>query len=101
MNVCFIMYPWDTIKAPEDDSTLAMLQEFAKRGHGVVMTTPANLTIRESVAYGFCNVLKRMDKVPSNLKSFHSKATFKKEMLRWCPLMLSCIRCSFCWAWNE
>lgn len=81
MNACFIMYPWEDIKTPEDDSTLAMIQEFAKRGHGMAITTPANLTIRESVAYGFCNVLKRMDKVPSNLKSFHGKATFKKEML--------------------
>ena len=50
MNVCFIMYPWEEIK-PEDDSTLAMIHEFVKRGHGVAITTPANLTIRDSVAF--------------------------------------------------
>ena len=81
MNVCFIMYPWEDIITPEDDSTLAMIHEFCKRGHGMAITTPANLTIRESVAYGFCNVLKRMEKMPNSLKSFHKKTTFKKEML--------------------
>ncbi|MFT5077346.1 MAG: glutathione synthase, partial [Flavobacteriaceae bacterium] len=52
MNVCFIMYPWEEMNPhPENDSTLAMIHEFVKRGHGVAITTPANLTIRDSVAY--------------------------------------------------
>ncbi|MEM7084990.1 MAG: glutathione synthase [Bacteroidota bacterium] len=80
MNVCFIMYPWDEMD-PENDSTLAMIQEFAKRGHGMAITTPANLTIRDSVAFAFCRCLKRAEKVSNNLKSFHGKAEFYDEML--------------------
>ncbi len=80
MNVCFIMYPWDEMD-PENDSTLALIQELAKRKHGLAITTPANLTIRDSVAYAFCRCLKRADKVSNNLKSFHGKAEFYDEML--------------------
>ncbi len=80
MNVCFIMYPWDQID-PENDSTLALIKEFAKRGHGIVITTPANLTIRDSVAFAFSRCLKRQEKLPKGLKSFHSKAEFYDEML--------------------
>jgi len=80
MNVSFIMYPWEEME-PENDSTLAMIHEFAKRGHGVAITTPANLTIRDSVAFAFSRCLKRADKIPSNLKSFHTKAEFYDEML--------------------
>lgn len=80
MNVCFIMYPWDQID-PENDSTLALIQEFAKRGHGIVITTPANLTIRDSVAYAFSRCLKRKEKISKSLKSFHGKAEFYDEML--------------------
>ncbi|MFC7357153.1 glutathione synthase [Jejudonia soesokkakensis] len=80
MNVCFIMYPWDEMD-PENDSTLAMIQEFAKRGHGIAITTPANLTIRDSVAFAFSRCLKRAEKISNNLKSFHNKAQFYDEML--------------------
>tara|TARA_R100000935_G_scaffold8302_7_gene17409 strand:- start:38793 stop:39803 length:1011 start_codon:yes stop_codon:yes gene_type:complete len=74
------MYPWEEMD-PENDSTLAMVQEFAKRGHGLAITTPANLTIRDSVAFAFSRCLKRMEKVPSKLTSFHKKAEFYDEML--------------------
>ncbi len=80
MNVCFIMYPWEEID-PENDSTLAMIHEFVKRGHGMAVTTPANLTIRDSVAYAFCRCVKRSEKIPGSLKSFHSKTQFYDEML--------------------
>lgn len=80
MNVCFIMYPWDQID-PDNDSTLAMIHEFTKRGHGLAVTTPANLTIRDSVAYAFSKCLKRQEKVSKSLKSFHGKAEFYDEML--------------------
>lgn len=80
MNVCFIMYPWEEID-PENDSTLALIQEFARRGHGLATTTPANLTIRDSVAFAFCKCLKRADKISNNLKSFHNRAEFYDEML--------------------
>ncbi len=80
MNVCFIMYPWEEMD-PDNDSTLAMIHEFVKRGHGLVITTPANLTIRDSVAFSFSKVIKRKDKISNSLKSFHGKAEFYDEML--------------------
>ncbi|MAT89562.1 MAG: glutathione synthase [Flavobacteriaceae bacterium] len=80
MNVCFIMYPWEEID-PENDSTLALIHEFVKRGHGMAITTPANLTIRDSVAFAFSKCVKRMEKVPKSLKGFHKQTKFYDEML--------------------
>ncbi|MFK2820363.1 glutathione synthase [Flavobacteriaceae sp. LMIT009] len=80
MNVCFIMYPWEKID-PENDTSLALIKECVKRGHGVAMCTPANLTIRNSVTNAFCTVVGRMEKVPSSLKSFYNKAELREEML--------------------
>ena len=80
MNVCFIMYPWEEID-PENDTSIALIKECAKRGHGVAMCTPANLTIRDSVTNAFCNVISRMDKVPTTLKAFYKKAALREEML--------------------
>ncbi|WP_400078330.1 glutathione synthase [Winogradskyella sp. R77965] len=80
MNVCFIMYPWEDIDA-ENDTSLALIKECVKRGHGVALCTPANLTIRDSVTNAFCNVVGRMEKVPSTLKSFYNKAKLREEML--------------------
>lgn len=80
MNVCFIMYPWEEMD-PNNDSTLAMIHEFVKRGHGLAITTPANLTIRDSVAFAFSKVIKRQEKISNSLKSFHRRAEFRDEML--------------------
>ena len=80
MNVCFIMYPWEKIDA-ENDTSLALIKECVKRGHGVAMCTPANLTIRDSVTSAFCTVVGRMDKVPGSLKAFYKKAQLREEML--------------------
>ncbi|MDU8887024.1 glutathione synthase [Yeosuana sp. MJ-SS3] len=80
MNVCFLMYPWENID-PENDTSLALIKECSKRGHGVALCTPANLTIRNSVTNAFCTVVGRMDKVPSSLKSFYKKAEIREEML--------------------
>lgn len=80
MNICFIMYPWEQIDA-ENDTTLALIRECVKRGHGVATCTPANLTIRNSVTCAFCTVVNRMEKVPSSLKGFYNKATLREEML--------------------
>lgn len=74
------MYPWEEID-PENDTSLALIKECVKRGHGVAMCTPANLTIRDSVTNAFCNIVSRMDKVPSTLKAFYNKAKLKEEML--------------------
>ena len=53
MNVCFLMYPWDEIKSPENDTSLTLIHECAKRGHGVAICSPSNLTIRNSVTNAF------------------------------------------------
>jgi glutathione synthase len=80
MNVCFIMYPWQDIN-PEADSTLTMIHECCKRGHKVAIATPANLTIRNSIAYAFAKVIKKMDRVPSQMKSFYKNASLREKML--------------------
>ena len=80
MNICFIMYPWDTVN-PETDSTLALIKECVKRNHGVAMCIPADLTIRNSVTTANCSVINRMDKTPTSLKSFYKKVDIRKEML--------------------
>ena len=77
MKICFVMYPWDRID-PENDSTLRLIHEAASRDITVAVTTPNNLTIRESVAFAFCNVLKRNNKVSSNIPSFYKSAEFKR-----------------------
>lgn len=75
------MYPWDSIKSPENDTSLTLIHECVKRGHGVAICSPSNLTIRNSVTNAFCTILNRMDKVPSNIKTFYNKATTRGEML--------------------
>ncbi|OUS14637.1 glutathione synthetase [Nonlabens dokdonensis] len=74
------MYPWEEIKA-ETDSTLTIIHECIKRGHKVAIATPANLTIRNSIAYAFSKVIKKMDKVPAQMKSFYKQAQLKEKML--------------------
>jgi len=74
------MYPWEDID-PENDTSLALIKECVKRGHGVATCTPANLTIRDSVTNAFCTVIGRMDKCPSTLKAFYKKAQLREEML--------------------
>ena len=81
MNVCFLMYPWESIKSPENDTSLTLIHECVKRGHGVAICTPSNLTIRNSVTSAFCTILNRVDKVSSNIKSFYKNTTTREEML--------------------
>ncbi len=81
MNVCFLMYPWEDIKSPENDTSLALIHECVKRGHGVAICTPSNLTIRNSVTNAFCTILNRMEKTPANIKSFYKNTTTREEML--------------------
>lgn len=80
MNICFLMYPWEEIEI-ENDSTLTLIHECAKRGHGVAICTPSNLTIRNSVTNAFCTIIERMEKVPSSHKTYYKKATTREEML--------------------
>ncbi len=74
------MYPWEEIK-PDKDSSLTLIHECAKRGHGVAICTPSNLTIRNSVTNAFCTIINRMEKVPTSPKSYYKKATVREEML--------------------
>jgi glutathione synthase len=75
------MYPWDSIKHPENDTSVALIHECVKRNHGVAICTPANLTIRNSVTNAFCTIINRMQDVPNNLKAFYKKASTREEML--------------------
>ena len=77
MKICFLMYPWERIE-PETDSTLRLIHEAAVRGLTVAITTPHNLTVRESVAYAFCNVLKKNEKVSGSIPAFYKNADFKR-----------------------
>lgn len=77
MKICFLMYPWDRID-PETDSTLRLIHEAAARRITVAITTPHNLTIRESETYAYCNVLKKTEKIRFNIPSFYKYAEFKR-----------------------
>ncbi len=77
MKICFLMYPWERV-SPESDSTLRMIHEAASRGHTVALTTPHSLTIRDSVPHAFCNVLKKSQKLTSNIPAFYRRAEFKR-----------------------
>ena len=81
MNICFLMYPWESISAPENDTSLTLIHECVKRGHGVALCSPANLTIRNSVTCAFVTIINRMEKVPNSLRSFHKNADTREEML--------------------
>jgi len=80
MNICFLMYPWEEIK-PEKDTTLTLIHECSKRGHGVAICTPSNLTVRNSVTYAFCTILNRHEKMPLSMASFYKKTTTREQML--------------------
>lgn len=75
------MYPWNSIKVPENDTSVSLIHECVKRGHGVAICTPANLTIRKSITSAFCTIINKMDSVPTSLKVFHKKAKTREEML--------------------
>ena len=77
MKFCFLMYPWDTIDA-ESDSTLRLIHEAAVRGITVAITTPHSLTVRDSIAHAFCNVLKKPTKLSLSIPSFYKNAEFKR-----------------------
>ncbi|MFT5807997.1 MAG: glutathione synthase [Moritella dasanensis] len=79
MKICFVMYPWESVE-PENDSTLRMIHEVASRGHTVALTTPNNLTMRDSMSIAFCKVLKK-GAVSANIPGFYRKAEFREAQL--------------------
>ncbi|MDX1301276.1 glutathione synthase [Photobacterium sp.] len=81
MKFCFVMYPWDRVE-PESDSTLRMIHEAVSRGHTVAITTPNNLTMRDSSAIAFCKVIKKSsDPISNNIPSFYRHVEFRKAQL--------------------
>ena len=81
MNVCFLMYPWEKIE-PGKDSTLTLIHECVKRGHRVAIATPSNLTIRESIAYGFCKIVKNNGEKFSNSPKVFYKNAILQEFIK-------------------
>lgn len=79
MKICFLMYPWEKV-SHESDSTLRLIHEAVSRGHTVAITTPNNLTMRDSIASAFCRVLKK-DVVSNNIAAFYKNAQFRKVQL--------------------
>lgn len=73
------MYPWEKVE-PESDSTLRMIHEAVSRGHTVAITTPNNLTMRDSAAIAFCKVIKKTT-ISNNIPSFYRNAEFRKAQL--------------------
>jgi len=73
MKVCFIMYPWENLN-PRQDSTIRLIHESVKRGHDVAITYPQNLTIRNSITFGFCRTFRKMEKIASSMSQFHKSA---------------------------
>jgi len=74
------MYPWERIE-PETDSTVRLIHEAVARNHTVVVTSPNNLTIRESTTSAFCKVIKKIPRISTNIPTFYRKVEFKKAQL--------------------
>lgn len=79
MKVCFLMDSWEKID-PETDTTLRLIYECVSRGYLVGITSPHNLTIRDSTTHAFCHVLKSTEASPK-IPVFYRKAEFKKLQL--------------------
>ncbi|MGK0291435.1 MAG: glutathione synthase [bacterium] len=80
MNICFLMYSWNTID-PKNDSTILLIHECILRGHTVALATPNNLTMRDTVASAFCQVFEKKATIATNITNFYKKSTFLKRKL--------------------
>lgn len=74
------MYPWERV-SPESDTTLRLVHECAARGHTVAITTTSGLTIRDSTVYGFCQVIKKGQKISESIPRFYKQVDFQKSRL--------------------
>ncbi len=79
MNICFLMYAWERMRA-ETDSSLRLIHECARRGHHVALCTPGGLTIRDNAAHAICRVIQN-NKISTNIPSFHRHAELKTSRL--------------------
>ncbi len=80
MKICFIMYPWERVQ-PDTDTTLRMIHECVLRGHTVALSTIHKLTIRDSVASAFCDVIMKVRKVSANIPAFYRNVEFRPSQL--------------------
>jgi len=79
MKICFIMCPWHEVN-PKQDSTLRIIHELALRNHEVAITTPSDLTIRDSVTLSLCRLIQSDKMVSSSIPSFYKNTTFTDTM---------------------
>ena len=73
------MCSWNEVN-PKQDSTLRIIHELALRGHEVAITTPSDLTIRDSVTLSLCHLIQSDHKVSTSIPSFYKSTTFKSSM---------------------
>jgi glutathione synthase len=74
------MYPWEKID-PKQDSSIRIIHECVKRGHSVTITTPNNLTIRDSKTLSYSHTILPMEKVSKSISSFYYNLVFQDGML--------------------
>ena len=79
MKLCFIMYPWQRIKA-ETDTSLTLIHEAAMRRHMVAVTTPSNLTVRNSMSSAFCSIIRKSG-FNKKIPMFYRHAEFRNLQL--------------------
>lgn len=79
MKVCFIMYPWESIK-PKQDSTIRLVHECATRGYDVAIATPQNLMIRDSVTLSDCKTIVNGQKIQKGMTKFHLNVQFENSI---------------------
>jgi len=79
VNICFILYPWESIN-PDTDSSLRIIHEAVTRNHKVGIVYPNNLTIRRNNTYAFVKMIERSDKISSNINTFYKKTVFHEKM---------------------
>jgi glutathione synthase len=73
------MCPWNKVDSKQD-STLRIIHELALRNHEVAITSPSDLTIRDSITLSLCRLIESDKKVSSSIPSFYKSATFKATM---------------------
>jgi glutathione synthase len=73
------MYPWESIK-PKQESSLRLIHECVKRGFDVAITTPQNLTIRDSITYSFCRTITNKLPISNSMSNFHRNVEFENSM---------------------
>lgn len=74
------MYPWERVH-PKQDSTTRIIHESVSRGHEVAITHASDLTIRESITYSHCKIIRPIEKPSANMTTFYNNVVFDDKML--------------------